>query len=198
LTMLGRRIADIGDRVIGPAARRLYELGLRPLGVNACEVSAAVLFGYLVILQRPHVALAPLAANGLFDYLDGGLRRAAAQGLPGSQAAELRHAVADKLSDVAIFLATGWAGVAPWWLAIGACVASLAATAMGWLGEAKRRTSRGSALFDRGDRMLVFTACAALGAFAVADACSLTLSLAVVGQRACSYWISARPQAPLS
>jgi phosphatidylglycerophosphate synthase len=112
----------------------------------------------LALHLRP-LALALFVAHGFFDYLDGALRRTVPSLATDSPTrAERSHAVADKLSEGAIFLGIALGQYAAWWLAAAAMVASVAATCVGFVVLRATGIPRSRAFFDRTDRVLMLLA----------------------------------------
>jgi len=111
--MLGGFIAKIGDRLLMPATRRLANAGVPAALMNYLELASGVACATCLAQRLIPSAVALLMVHGLFDYLDGGLRRGTVQLGKTISPVRLLHTVVDKLSDVLLFLSLAWGGLFP-------------------------------------------------------------------------------------
>ena len=181
--MLGSIIVQTGDGLLGSVNRRLASYGVPPGLMNGLEFASAVACGVCLAQRMVPAALLLLLIHGLFDYLDGGLRRAAVHTGRRFAPAPLRHTVIDKLSDVFLYLSLAWGGWTGWWLAATASVMTVAVSVVGWWGQRRRVKQREDCLFDRSDRILVLLVLFPCSLFVPAVITTFLMNLAVLAER---------------
>lgn len=182
--MLGESLKRIADTPLRGAVARAASMGVRPEFALVSQVLCGAVSGVAFALRSSTVGLAFFLLHGLFDYLDGALRRTgrASTWLDG-RAAENAHAASDKASELFLFAGLAAGGWSPWWLAALAALASVGATLAGiWLRD-RRKISRRQALFDRSDRMLLLLVSLVTGAPSLGLAATVALSAVVLLQR---------------
>lgn len=190
--MLGRSVIRVADQFLAPANRRLARAGVTPPLVNGLEFASGIACGACFAQSRVAPAVVLLVLHGFFDYLDGGLQRAAPE--VGQRLARLpfMHTITDKLSDVLLFLSLALGGWVAWGLGIAASAATVAASLLGWWGQQRQRLQRETCLFDRSDRILVLLVLSPFRLFTTAVLATVIMNLAVVAQRMWSLMRSRR------
>ena len=175
IVMLGNVVKNAGDRSMSAVVSLLARMGMRPATCHVCEVLSAAASATALYLHAPPLAVAFFIVHGFFDYLDGALRRKDPSLTTDDAAhAERNHALADKSSEVAIFLGIALGQYAAWWLAAAALAASIAATCTGFVMLGAAGVPRSRTVFDRTDRVLL------LLAFLLLDRTPILLCLIVV------------------
>jgi phosphatidylglycerophosphate synthase len=186
--VLGPTIVRTGDRLLGSVNRRLASYGVPPWWMNSLEFASAVVCGVCLAQRMVPAGVLLLVIHGMFDYLDGGLRRAAVRGGRQFAPAPFLHTVADKLSDVFLYLSLAWGGWIGWWLGAAASVVTVAVSTVGWWGQRRRGKRREDCLFDRSDRILVLLVFFPCSLFVPAVATTFLMNLAVLGERIWSFF----------
>ena len=157
--MLGNIVRNSGDRIVRSAVSALSRAGMRPASCHVCEVLSATASAAALVLHMRPLALAFFLVHGFFDYLDGALQRSDPSSATDSPAlADRNHALADKLSEVAIFVGIALGQYAAWWLAAAAAITSIAATCIGFAVQGRTGVPRSRSVFDRTDRVMVLLA----------------------------------------
>ncbi len=181
--MLGPILVQTGDRLLNSVNRRLVNYGVVPGWMNSLEFASAVACSVCLAQRAVPAAVMLLLIHGVFDYLDGGLRRAAVRLGREFAPAPFLHTVTDKLSDVFLYLSLAWGGWIWWWLGATASVVTVAASAVGWWGQQRRVKRREDCLFDRSDRILVLLVLFPCSLFVPAVTAAFLMNLAVLVER---------------
>ena len=162
--MLGESVVRLSDAIFLPVTRALAGRKVGPAAAHALELASALASGACLALGWKWAGVGLLAAHGFFDYLDGGLRRAADDPDRDGLSAIRRHVLVDKASDMSLCMLLACGGLVPWWLAIAAGLSSVIVSAVGMRGHRTNAVRRETSLFDRSDRVLILlAACACLG-----------------------------------
>jgi phosphatidylglycerophosphate synthase len=171
--MLGNVVRKTGDRAASVLILKLVRMGMCPKICHACEVLMALGSGVMLAAKLPVSATIFFLFHGLFDYLDGALRRAGAPTGSGTiLQAKASHALADKAAELLLFFGIAIGKWAPWDVVIAALGTSLVATITGfWVCETTGMP-RARSLFDRTDKMLLLFGCllirwAVIGVYAI-------------------------------
>jgi phosphatidylglycerophosphate synthase len=151
--------------------------------MNSLELASAVACSVCFAQRMVPAAVLLLLIHGMFDYLDGGLRRAAVRVGREFAPAPFLHTVTDKLSDVFLYLSLAWGGWIGWWLGATASVVAVAVSVLGWWGQRRRVKRREDCLFDRSDRILVLLVLFPCSLFVPAVATTFLMNLAVLVER---------------
>jgi phosphatidylglycerophosphate synthase len=181
--MLGRFVLAVGDRLLKRPNRWLARAGVTSQVMHGLELASALACAGCLAEGLILPAIALLALHGLFDYLDGGIRRAAMPPGPATIQFPYLHAVVDKISDSVLFLALAWNGSIGWGLSLAALSATFAATVLGFWGQAKWRLRREACMFDRSDRILLLLILSPFSLFMPAVLGATAMSLVVVAER---------------
>lgn len=181
--MLGERIKLIGDRSLLVFNRVIIKIGGTPLVENIGSIITALGCGACFLFRYPKPGLMLLILHGYFDYLDGAIRRARQSHIDYSQNEPDRHALFDKLSDIAIFLPLIWGGYIGWWLGLATCISLVTVTLIGVYAEKLDLLERSHAIFDRSDRLIAFIVIGIAGFIWYACFTVFAMSLVVILQR---------------
>lgn len=102
--MLGKYCRDLGNYLFRGLTPLLARLGIQTWMINLCAVVCAIGSGYFFFANKIALALSFLFAEQIFDYMDGGIRRARVSlRMKPFRYRLLCHVLADKLSELVIF-----------------------------------------------------------------------------------------------
>ena len=181
--MLGDAVIRLGDRFLSRANRRLANAGASPHLMNGLEMLSALACGVCFAQHQIPGAVILLVVHGCFDYLDGGLRRAAPWQGKRTVLEPFLHTIADKVSDAVLFFSLAWGGLVPWWLGVTATLATVSVSLLGWWAHNRRGIAREACLFDRSDRLLVLVFLTPLSLFVPAVLATVFMNAVIFGQR---------------
>jgi phosphatidylglycerophosphate synthase len=120
----GSSLHSAVDRAQRPALRLLHErLGLSPSGVTWISLAASLAAATVIAMQHRGVGLGLMAVSQLLDGMDGGMARIYHLE---SAAGRRFDTIADRISEVAIFLAFAMAG----WVSLHLVLLALVAIAL--------------------------------------------------------------------
>lgn len=182
--MLGNYCRNLGNYVCQGLTLRLARSGIKPWMMNLCCVTTAIGSGYFFFSGKIGLALILLFFSGVFDYLDGAITRVLLSwGRSSSCQGALFHILADKVSEVAIFVGMSAGELIGWDLGLLAISTCLILTLFGRYVQHKELFDLEHSLFDRADRFVVLLMFCLLGYFKLAAIVVSTLNIAGLIQR---------------
>jgi len=185
--MLGDYCRDLADYFCRGLTLRLARWGAQPWMMNLCSVTSAAVSGYLFFSHSIFLALVLLLLSVVFDYMDGGISRALLSlGKKSSRYGTLFHALADKLSEVAIFSGMIAGKILRWDLGLLAIITCLILTLFGRWVQHKGLFDLKRSLFDRADRFVVLFLFCTLRYFQLAVIIVSILNIIGFIQRLCA------------
>jgi phosphatidylglycerophosphate synthase len=182
--MLGNLARKMGDRLFGRVNARLTRAGVAPEWTYALALASALSSSLSFLRGLPWLGLTLVTLHGIFDYLDGGLRRTRGEGGPSPRVLGMdAHALVDKTSEVALFAGLAGGGWVNWPLGIAGAITSVAVTVVGRCARRWLALDPARVLFDRTDRVLAILLAGSLGAFEIALVLVCLMNLTILLQR---------------
>jgi len=181
--MLGGLIVETGDRLFRPVNTALMKAEAKPFAMNVAELAAAAACGVCFARRQLLPAVSLLLIHGMFDYLDGGIRRSIQKSGENVRSTVFTHVAVDKISDMLLFLSLGWGRFVPWWLGIAACISTVAVSLCGLWGERRRGLQLSYCLFDRSDKIIVLLLLSPFSLLKLGVFASVAMNATVIAQR---------------
>jgi phosphatidylglycerophosphate synthase len=159
--MIGGLFKLVCDRLFSPFNALGARIGLRKIHINLFELGVACASGCAYAVAWIPAGWVLLIVHGFLDYYDGGTRRTGLRDMHDYRFLGWdTHIVADKASEVAIFIGLAIGGIVPAWIAAIALASSLGVTVFGQALKRKGLVNLRRSMFDRAAR---FIAIAVLG-----------------------------------
>ena len=153
--MIGALFKLISDRLFSPVNVLGARIGLSKIHINLLEIGIACVSGIAYALAWIPAGWALLIIHGFLDYFDGGTRRTGLRDMRDYRFLGMdTHILADKASEVVIFIGLAIGGIVPAWIVGIALASSLGVTIFGQILKRLWHVDLKRSIFDRAARII--------------------------------------------